>query len=184
MDAFTIVLEELFNVGEIDYFYGDITCISNPKPEDMHSETIHNPTLRYFHKILAHTLFGKAENITTVSRVEIFIMFCTLKNLPINGATFILANFHRLARAVQEPILIGGLVTMIVNATGLRQQLLDLVPQGRFQPMDINFSFNRGIIGNLCRGSFDLLINNHSMPLFTLLDSRTSICDRNNWLYD
>ena len=146
----------------------------------MHSENIHNPALRYFHKILAHTFFGKAENITIVSRYELFIMFYASQNRPINGATFILANFHRLARAVHEPILIGGLVTMIANAIGLRQQLLNLVPQGRFQPMNINFCFNRGIIGNLGPGNFELLINNQLMPLFTLPDPRTSIHDRNN----
>ena len=95
-----------------------------------------------------------------------------------------LANFHRLVRVEHEPILIGGLVTMIANAIGLRQQLVNLVPQGRFQPMDINFCFNRGIIENLGPGSFDLLINNQLMPLFTLSDPRTSIHDQNNWLYD
>ena len=57
LDAFTVIQEELFNVGEPDYFYGDITGISNPELEDMHSENIHNPSLKFFHKILAHTLF-------------------------------------------------------------------------------------------------------------------------------
>ena len=75
LDAFTLIQEEIFNVGELDYFWGDITGIGNPEPDEMKSENIHNPTLRYFHKILAHTLFGKPENITTVSRAELFIMF-------------------------------------------------------------------------------------------------------------
>ena len=71
-----------------------------------------------------------------------------------------LENFHRLARAVHEPILIGGLVTMIANVIRLRQQLLDLIPRGRFQHMNINFCLNRGIIGNLGLGNLELLINN------------------------
>ena len=50
--------------------------------------------------------------------------------------------------------------------------------------MDINFCFNRGIIGNLGPSNFDLLINNQLMPLFTLPDPRTSVHDLRNWLYD
>ena len=89
-------------------------------------------------------------------------------------------NFHRIARTVHEPILIGGLVTMIANAIGLRQPLLHIVPLGRFQPMNIHFCFNRGIIWNLGPGTFELLINNQLMPLFTPHNPRTSIHDRNN----
>ena len=59
LDTFIIIQEELFDMGELDYLWGSITGISNPDPNDMHSENIHNPTLRYFYKILAHTLFGK-----------------------------------------------------------------------------------------------------------------------------
>ena len=95
-----------------------------------------------------------------------------------------LSNFHHLARVVHEPTLIGGLVTMIANVIRLRQQLMNLVPQGRFQPMNINLCFDRGIIGNLGPGNFELLIINQLMPLFTLPDPRTNIHDIYNWLYD
>ena len=52
----------------------------------MFSESIHNLVIRYFHTILAHTLFGKEEKITSVSRDELFIV------------TFILENLDRISR--------------------------------------------------------------------------------------
>ena len=50
--------------------------------------------------------------------------------------------------------------------------------------MNIHSCFNRVKIGNLGSGNFELLINNQLIPLFTLPDPRTSVHDRNNWLYD
>lgn len=86
----------------------------------MHYENIHIPVIRYFHKILDHTLFGKEQNITSVSKDELFIMYCASQSRAVNAATFMIANFDRMAQATHGPILIGGLMTMIANAIGLR----------------------------------------------------------------
>ena len=75
-------------------------------------------------------------------------------------------------------------MTMIENVIDLRQPLLNIAHLGRFQPMNIHFCFNTVIIGNLGPTTFELLINNQLMPLFTLPSPRTSVHDKNNWLYD
>lgn len=71
----TMTPDDAFNNLDLDYFRGTITENYKPEPHIMFSENIYNPAIRYFHKILAHTLFGKEENITSVSRDKLFIMY-------------------------------------------------------------------------------------------------------------
>jgi hypothetical protein len=67
--VFTTRQEDLIDDIDLDDFWGCISGESNPNPNEMHSQKIHNPAIRYFHKILAHTLFGKEENNTLVARL-------------------------------------------------------------------------------------------------------------------
>lgn len=150
----------------------------------MHSESIHNPAIRYFHKILAHTLFGKERNITIVSRDELFIMYCASQNRPVNRSTFMLANFERIIKTEHASILVGVLVTMIVNAIGLRQPMLGLNPYGGIRPINISFCFNTHIVGNLGPHEFELLINNELVHQFILPNPITSLHNRDNWLFN
>lgn len=73
---------------------------------------------------------------------------------------------------------------MIANAIGLRQPVIILNPLGGIRPMHIQFCFNTSIIRNLGPDEFEFLINNQVVHLFTLPNYRTSIHDRNNWLFD
>ena len=151
----------------------------------MHSQMIHNPAIRYFHKILAHTLFGKEENNTIVSRDELFILLCVDQGRQVNIVTFMMERFVHLAKNNRTPIIIGGLVTMIADAIGPLRPLYELVPFGNIRPMDIEFCFNRIIIGNIGTDTFDYLISNEVVRLFTLPNhEKMSVHNRNNWLYD
>jgi hypothetical protein len=183
-DTFTMNQEDLFEYRELEHFWGSLTGNDEPEEHEFLSGNIHNPTFRYFHKILAHTLFGKKSNITTVSRDEIFIIFCASQNRPVNGATYILASFDRLIQVDRAPIQIGGLITMIANAIGLRQPMLDSNPFCGIESMNIHFLFNTLFIRNLGPEEFELIINNQVVYLFTMPSPMTSVHDRNNWLYN
>jgi hypothetical protein len=95
-----------------------------------------------------------------------------------------LANFDRLIQDERAPIQIGGLITMIGNAIGLRQPMLDLSPFCGIATMSIPFLFNIMFIANLGPEEFELIINNQVLCLFTLPSPRTSVHNRNNWLYN
>ncbi|MCI32077.1 hypothetical protein A2U01_0053289 [Trifolium medium] len=81
---------------ELQNFWGSISGDPNAEPDDRFSTQIHNPAIRYFHMILAHTIFGKSKNDTAVTKEELFIKFCVSKGRPVNIAPFILANFDRI----------------------------------------------------------------------------------------
>lgn len=133
----------------------------------MFSENIHNPAIRYFHKILAHILFGKEDNIIVVSRYEICILYCASQGRLVNADTFMLANLAKIAQETHGPIIIGDLLTMITDAIGLRYPLNSLHAFGGILPMHLNFCFNRGIIANLGTTEFELLIDNEVVRSFT-----------------
>ena len=115
-----------------------------------------------------------------MSKDELFIMYCASQARPINTATFMIVNLYHIAQKNYGPILVGGLVTMIANAIGLRQPLIRLTPLGGIRPMNIDFCFNTDIIRNLGQDVFEFLINREVVHLFTLPDPRTSVHDRNN----
>ena len=117
--VFTTTQEELMDI-ELNYFWGSLTGNNHPEPNDMHSDEIHNHVIHYFHKILAHTLFGKEENNTLVSKDELFIIYCASQGRPVNAVTFMMETFSSIAQEPNTPIIMGGLVTMIADDIGLR----------------------------------------------------------------
>ena len=141
------------------FFWGSIAGNNHPESSDLYSECIHNPTIKYFHKIIAHTLFGKQQNVTSVNRDELFIMYCASQSRPVNGAAYMLANMERIIQTPNAPILLGSLVTMISNAIGLRRPMLGSTPLYGIKPMNIEFCFNTSFIGNLGPDQFELLID-------------------------
>lgn len=96
-----------------------------------------------------------------------------------------LANLNRIAHDAHGPILVGGLVTMIVDVIGLRYPIARTNPLGGIRPMNLHFCFNHDIIRNLGPDEFEFLINNEVVQLFTLPNhDRTSVQNQDNWLYN
>jgi hypothetical protein len=95
-----------------------------------------------------------------------------------------LANLDHLIQDERAPIRIGGLITMIGNAIGLRQPMLDLNPFCGITTMSIPFLFNTMFIANIGSDEFELVIDNQVLCLFTLPDPRTSVHNQRNWLYN
>jgi hypothetical protein len=188
-DVVTKVQEDEFMDYELTNFWGSISGNPNSDPEDRFSTQIHNPAIRYFHMILAHTIFGKPVNDTAVAKEELFILFCASQGRPVNLATFMLANFVKIIENTNRRIYIGGFVTMLARAIGLHTPLDQLIKFGEplasgFRYMNIPFCFYRSLIGTLGPASFQLVINHAPVHDFTLPNlERTNIHDKKNWLY-
>ena len=93
--VFHEVPEDLYMEGELNDFWSSITGRPYHDLYPMLSTDIHNPAIRYFHMILAHTLFGKPERVNYVSREELFIMFYVFQSRQVNAVTLCLLTFAR-----------------------------------------------------------------------------------------
>lgn len=182
--AFTTPEADLLDF-ELDYFWGTLTGNYHPDPESMDNNEIHNPAIRYFHRILAHTLFGKEQNQNAVSKDELSLLYCMNLGRPVNAVPLLMKTFTRISEDPNVPVSVGGLVTMIAHALGPRYQLNNCAPFGSIRPMNIDFCFNNRIIGNLGPAPYDYLIRDEVVTLFTLPNhARISVHNRENWLYE
>jgi hypothetical protein len=113
------------------------------------------------------------------------MMFYVSQSRPINDVTFLLADFAKIIEEPTRRINIGGFVIFLGRALDPHTPLSRIVLSGGIQPMDITFCFNNHLIENLGTDQFQLLINFESVHHFTLPNSdRTSVHDKQNWLYD
>ncbi|WJX33625.1 hypothetical protein P8452_21814 [Trifolium repens] len=167
-DAFTKVQDDTFMDSELQYYWGSISGNPNADPLSRYSTKIHNPAIRYFHMIIAHTFFGKPVNNKIVSKEELFIMFCVSQERPVNAATFLLANIVKIIQEPTSRISLGGFITFIARALNLHTPLSKIILSAGVQPMDIIFCFNNHLIGSLGPTEYLLLINFESIHQFTL----------------
>lgn len=70
--------------------------------------------------VVAQTFFGKARNIGPLSMEELFLMFIIFQSIPINYVSFLLAGLDKVANQEIENIYVGGIITHIDIALGLR----------------------------------------------------------------
>ncbi|CAJ2652679.1 unnamed protein product [Trifolium pratense] len=176
LNAFTKVQDDSFMDSELDYYWGSISGNPNTALSARYNTEIHNPAIRYFHKIIAHTFFRKPTNIQTVTKEELFLMFCVSQNRPVNAAVFLLNNIAKIIKEPTSRISIGGFVTFFARALGLHAQLSCVTPSASIQPMDIIFCFNQHLIGYLGPVEYLLLINFESVHQFTLPNTeKTSV---------
>jgi hypothetical protein len=117
-DDVTKVQEDEFMDYELCNFWGSISGDPNSDPEDRFNTQIHNPAIRYFHMILAHTISGKPVYDTPVTKEKLFILFCASQGRPVNLATSMLANFVKIVENTNRRICIGGFVTLLARAIG------------------------------------------------------------------
>ncbi|GAU41112.1 hypothetical protein TSUD_398080 [Trifolium subterraneum] len=179
-----------FMESELRNFWGSISGDPNTELEDRINPQIHNPAIRYFHMILSHTIFGKPQWDTAVSKEELFIMLCAFQGRLVNLATFILTNFNKIVERANHYICIGGFVTLLAKAMGLHNRLNKLKPfrtalTSGPRYLDLTFCFNSSLIDNLGPPPYQLKIHYTPVPNFTLPNpEKTSVRDTNNWLYE
>ncbi|MCI22708.1 hypothetical protein A2U01_0043884, partial [Trifolium medium] len=84
--------------------------------EGKKSSRIHNPTIRYFQKVLAQSVFVRGDSSGNVNSKELFFIDCVFQSRPIHTAAFMLANMQTIAEAKKGAIVIGGLITSLAPA--------------------------------------------------------------------
>lgn len=79
------------------------------------ASTIQNHFFLYAQKVLAYTLFGWGDSTDVSIQREIFFLYCMINNDVVNVASFMANYLRRVSRATAEDILVGGLITQIVE---------------------------------------------------------------------
>jgi len=92
------------------------------------SSRIHNLAIRYFHRVLAHTIFGRGDSTGVVNLRELYIIHCVFAHKQVNSAAFMLVHMFKMATSGNGPIAFGGLITSITYALGFSEHIVQLAP--------------------------------------------------------
>ncbi|XP_058768168.1 uncharacterized protein LOC131641893 [Vicia villosa] len=154
--------------------------------DELLSTHIHNPCIRYFHRILANTIFGRTNN-NRVNSKEMFFFHCAFaRNCRINASSFLMAHIQSLVArdGTNVPFCIGGIVTSIALHLNLGDKLQNL-PSLPAVFMDIDNCRAGHLIKVREEGGYNLMVRNRKVPSVILPNPAiTRLTDRNNWLYD
>lgn len=131
--------------------------------DELLASQVHNPTIRYFFKILPNTIFGRF-NSNKVNSKELFFLHCILSmNTKINASSFILQHIGSLCAILHQPFLIGRLVTTIahnLNLQGHLENLQSLPPMF----MDLDNCRSTRLIKNIRDGTYNMMVKNKEVP--------------------
>ncbi|KAI5403248.1 hypothetical protein KIW84_050721 [Lathyrus oleraceus] len=152
--------------------------------EELLVSHIHNPTIRYFIRILQNTVFGRPNN-SKVNAKELFFLECVFKpNAKVNAASFLFHHIRTLCARGRQPFVIGGLITTIALGLNLgdRLQTLESLPP---LFMDISYCRSSRLIKNRVGGKYYLMVNNQAVPSVVLPNiALTDVTNPNHHLYD
>ncbi|KAI5432053.1 hypothetical protein KIW84_035983 [Lathyrus oleraceus] len=152
--------------------------------EELLISHIHNPTIRYFIRILQNTVFGRPNN-SKVNAKELFFLECVFEpNAKVNAASFLFHHIRTLYARGRQPFVIGGLNTTIALGLNLgdRLQTLESLPP---LFMDISYCRSSRLIKNRVGGKYYLMVNNQAVPSVVLPNiALTDVTNPNRHLYD
>ena len=72
---------------------------------------MHSYALRYIHRVMAHTIFGRKEEDSVIPNTELQVLYCMVHNRKIDVCHAIALKIKNVAQKFNAAIRIGGLVT-------------------------------------------------------------------------
>lgn len=144
---------------------------------------IHNPTIRYVHRILANTIFNQINN-GRVNSKELFFLHAAFASTRVNTTPFMLACMHLICARGVTPFDIGGLVTSRARALGVSTELKTLQPLPT-PSLDIDSCRAQRLIKARRDDIYSLMVGNREIRSIILpCHTRTNVRNKSNWLYD
>jgi len=147
------------------------------------SSRIHNPAIRYFHRVLAHIIFGRGDSTGVVNLRELYIIHCVFAHKQVNSAAFMLAHMFKMAISGNGPIAFGDLITSIAYALGFRERIVQLAPVQGNMLIDLSSCLSQKLVKR--EGEvFCLMIHNEIESRIKLPNPTiTDVTDEENWIY-
>lgn len=150
----------------------------------MNPPPIYNPAIKYFQTVKAQTFLGKAKNIGVVSKEEFFLIFSIFQSRSEHSIAFLTENLAKITAQVVENIHVGGMITHIAIALGLRNQVRHLEPLCGYNLINIEHCINRGLVRQEGPNTYKILVLREPVHQFNISNpDRTNVHNRDNWRY-
>lgn len=105
--------------------------------DTLNATYIYNPAIRYFHRVLGHTVFGRV-SIHKVNSKELFLLHCVFTPIAFNATPFLLANIQAACMRGSQAFCFGGIITSIALGLNLGDRLANL-PALPVEFLDIDY---------------------------------------------
>jgi hypothetical protein len=103
----------------------NLTNMNATSWDTLNATYIHNPAIRYFHRVLGHTVFGRVSNHKVNSK-ELFLLHCVFAQIAFNVTPFLLANIQATCMRGSQAFCCGGIITSIALGLNLGDRLANL----------------------------------------------------------
>ena len=84
----------------------------------MKESRIRSSTLKYLHRLIAHSLFLRKKRDFVVSTTELNILYCMVNDRKLDICHAIVIKLRDVATKMSEAIKVGGMVNIIANYLG------------------------------------------------------------------
>lgn len=144
---------------------------------------VHNPDIRYFCQILAHTIFGREKKSRIIAK-ELFYIHSVFTLTWVNSSLFMLVHMQVVHTTNKGPIYFRGVITSIAHALGLEMDISKLDPLP-IPSLDIDACCHIRLIKNKRDERYSLMIGNREVPSIILpFPNCTDVKIRVDWIYN
>ncbi|KAI5436627.1 hypothetical protein KIW84_022948 [Lathyrus oleraceus] len=102
-----------------------LTNVNATSWDALNATYIHNPAIRYFYRVLGHTVFGRVNNHKVNSK-ELLFLHCVFTPVAFNATPFLLANIQAACVRGNTVFYFGGNITSIALGLNLGDRLANL----------------------------------------------------------
>ncbi|KAK8519401.1 hypothetical protein V6N12_025440 [Hibiscus sabdariffa] len=153
--SFLTSLREIPVDFDADAAYATLTHLSNAtyNAKSTKGWHIHDPALRYIHRFLAYSYFGRNDSSAVLTKVELFFLWCMHSGLKVNLGFWFARAFERVVRT-DRPLILGPYITRLAS------RLFPLT----FNANEFTFAFTMDALDARCLDSMGLLAGTPSAP--------------------
>ena len=148
--------------------------------DTLNATYIHNPAIRYFHRVLGHTVFGRVINHKVNSK-ELFLLHCVFTPIAFNVTSFLLDNIQAAYMRGSQAFCFGGIITSIALGLNLGDRLANLPAEF----LDIDYCRASHLIKARDDGKYHHVVRNKIVRSI-IMPNRIRIDPKNmaNWIFD
>lgn len=126
-------------------------------PRYSKASQIRNHSLRYLHRVMSMSIFGRGESTGVVNRIELLILWAMVNNVQVNTGAWFLKHLLNVAKNPTGKICVGGLLTAIAVNFGFQPQAHPHPPVPGSVLVDISTLLNMKMCRHIGHGEFRLL---------------------------